>query len=132
MHTINRNLFCIKQSEKAKKCVLKNGQVRLFLYTFWQETCNCAVGITGTVFFYCSVYFKLKEIMKTAGIVVIIVGILMLVFTNINFTTEKKVVDLGSLEINKKENNSIGWPVWMGGAAILAGIVLVATDRKNA
>ncbi len=70
--------------------------------------------------------------MKTAGIVVIIVGILMLVFTNINFTTEKKVVDLGPLEINKKENNTIGWPVWMGGAAIAAGIALIIADRKKA
>ena len=69
--------------------------------------------------------------MKVTGIVLIIAGILMLVFTNINFTTEKKIVDLGPVEINKKENNSIGWPSWVGGVAILAGIGFIVTDKKK-
>ena len=56
----------------------------------------------------------------------------MLIFTNINFTTEKKVVDLGPLQINKKENNSIGWPSWVGGVGILAGVALILTDRRKA
>lgn len=69
--------------------------------------------------------------MKNFGIVLIIVGILMLIFTNVNFTTEKKVVDLGPLEVNKKEKKSIGWPVWAGGIAIVAGIALVVVDNKK-
>ncbi len=69
--------------------------------------------------------------MKNTGIVLIIVGILMLIFTNVNFTTEKKVVDLGSLEVNKKEKKSIGWPVWVGGVLMVAGIALVVVDNKK-
>lgn len=69
--------------------------------------------------------------MKVTGIVLIIAGILMLIFTNINFTTEKKVVDLGPIEINKKQNNSIGWPSWVGGVAIIAGIGLIVADKKK-
>ena len=69
--------------------------------------------------------------MKNAGIVLIIVGILMLIFTNVNFTTEKKVVDLGPLEVNKKEKKSIGWPIWVGGVIIVAGIALVVVDNKK-
>lgn len=69
--------------------------------------------------------------MKVTGIVLMIAGVLMLIFTNINFTTEKKVVDIGPLEINKKENNSVGWPSWVGGVGVLVGIALLVGDRKR-
>ena len=69
--------------------------------------------------------------MKTIGIVLIVLGIGMLIFKGFSVQTEKKVVDLGPLEINKKENKWIGWPVDAGGIAIIAGIILVATDRKK-
>ena len=69
--------------------------------------------------------------MRAFGIILIVVGILMLVFTNINFTTEKKIVDAGPIEINKKENKSIGWPTWAGGVAIVAGIAVVVAGRKK-
>ena len=69
--------------------------------------------------------------MKPLGIILVVVGILMLIFTNINFTTEKKVVDLGPLEVNKKENKTIAWPTWAGGVAVIAGIVLVVADKRK-
>ena len=52
--------------------------------------------------------------MRIAGIILIVAGILMFIFNGINFTTEKKVVDLGPVEINKKEKKSVGWPVYAG------------------
>ena len=69
--------------------------------------------------------------MRILGIILVVAGILMFVFNGINLTTEKKVVDLGPLEINKKENKWIGWPVWAGGIAVVAGIVLIVADRKK-
>ena len=41
--------------------------------------------------------------MKALGIVLIAAGILMFVFGKLSFTKEEKVVDIGPLEINKKE-----------------------------
>ena len=69
--------------------------------------------------------------MKIIGIILIAAGILMLVFRGINFTQEKKVVDIGPLEINKKENKSINWPMYAGAIAVVAGVVLVAAVRKQ-
>jgi UDP-N-acetylmuramyl pentapeptide phosphotransferase/UDP-N-acetylglucosamine-1-phosphate transferase len=69
--------------------------------------------------------------MKVIGIVLIAAGILMLVFRGINFTTDKKVVDIGPIEINKKENKRVEWPLYAGGIAILAGVVIVAMDKKS-
>ena len=70
--------------------------------------------------------------MKTFGIILIVIGILMFVFRTINFTTEKKVVDVGPLEVNKEENHTIGWPVYAGAVAVIAGIVLVVADKRRA
>jgi len=70
--------------------------------------------------------------MKTFGIILIIIGILMLVFGNISFTTHKKVADVGPVEINKKERKTIAWPNYAGGVAVVAGaIVLLATGKKK-
>ena len=69
--------------------------------------------------------------MKTAGIILIVIGILMLIFRQVSFTKEEKVVDLGPVEINKKEKKNIGWPVYAGGVAVLAGIVMIVADRKK-
>jgi len=69
--------------------------------------------------------------MKAIGIVLIVLGIAMLIFRGFSVQTEKKVVDLGPLEVNKKENKWIGWPVYAGGIAIIAGVIMVATDRKK-
>jgi len=70
--------------------------------------------------------------MRIAGIILIVAGILMFIFNGINFTTEKKVVDLGPVEVNKKEKKSVGWPVYAGGIVTLAGVlILVAGNKKG-
>jgi uncharacterized membrane protein HdeD (DUF308 family) len=70
--------------------------------------------------------------MKGLGIILIVAGIFMLVFGNISFTKEKKVLDAGPIEINKKEKKTIAWPNYAGGIAIAAGlIVLVAGNKKR-
>jgi hypothetical protein len=69
--------------------------------------------------------------MRTLGIILIIAGIAMMIFTGINFTTEKKVVDIGPVEINKKENKRIGWPTYAGGIVAVAGLVLIVTGKRK-
>lgn len=70
--------------------------------------------------------------MKVAGIVLIIAGIAMLIFRGFNVQTERKVLDVGPIEVTKKENKWLGWPVYTGAIAIIAGIVIVASSRKKA
>ncbi len=69
--------------------------------------------------------------MRALGIILIVVGILMFIIPSISFTTEKKVVDVGLLEVNKKENKTIGWPVYAGGIAVVAGIIVLVADKKK-
>ena len=69
--------------------------------------------------------------MKTIGIILIIAGIAMLIFRGFNVQTEKKVIDAGPIEVNKKENNWVGWPVYAGAIAVIAGVALVVADRRK-
>ena len=72
------------------------------------------------------------NIMKTIGIILIIAGIAMLVFRGFSVQTEKKVIDAGPIEVSKKENKWIGWPVYTGAIAVIAGVALVLGSRKRA
>jgi drug/metabolite transporter (DMT)-like permease len=69
--------------------------------------------------------------MKTFGLVLIIIGIAMILVKGFSVTTEKKVVDLGPIEINKKENKWIGWPTYAGVVIAVAGTLLVFTNQKK-
>ncbi len=69
--------------------------------------------------------------MKIIGAVLIVVGVLMFIFREVNFTTEKKVVDLGPVEINKQENKKVTWPTYAAGIAVIAGIGLVVAGKKS-
>jgi hypothetical protein len=69
--------------------------------------------------------------MKAFGVILIIAGILMLIFRSFSFTKEEKVIDAGPVEINKKENKTIGWPVYAGGIAVAAGVIILVAARKK-
>lgn len=71
--------------------------------------------------------------MKTLGIVILVLGIIMTVFTGFNIVTKKKVVDIGPIEINKEEKTPVYWSPLTGGILIAVGaIVLVAYNRRKA
>lgn len=69
--------------------------------------------------------------MKALGIVLIVAGILMFVFRSVSFTHKEKVVDLGPVEINKTEKDRVGWPVYAGGIAVLAGVAVLFAAKKK-
>ena len=69
--------------------------------------------------------------MKIVGILLIIAGILMLIFRGFNFTQEKKLVDIGPLEINKQQKKFVGWRFYAGGVTLAAGIIVLVAGKKK-
>jgi hypothetical protein len=69
--------------------------------------------------------------MKTLGILLIVIGGIMTVFTGFNIITREEVVDVGPLEINKEEKTPIYWSPVTGAILLVAGVVIVATSRKG-
>jgi drug/metabolite transporter (DMT)-like permease len=69
--------------------------------------------------------------MKTFGIILIVAGIIMTIFTGFNVITKKQVVDIGAVEINKKEKTPIYWSPVTGGVLAIAGVVLLVIGKRR-
>jgi hypothetical protein len=70
--------------------------------------------------------------MKTFGIALMVIGILMMLITGFTLVTKEKVAEVGPIEIGKTEKHPIYWsPVT--GAVIAAGgaILLIMAQRKK-
>jgi len=68
---------------------------------------------------------------KTLGLILIIVGIAMLVWTGFTYTKKEKIVDAGPIQISADKEKSVNWPPYVGGIILVAGVfVFVASRRK--
>ncbi|MFO7444912.1 MAG: hypothetical protein R6W90_01035 [Ignavibacteriaceae bacterium] len=65
------------------------------------------------------------------GIVLIVLGVLGFIFKGISFTKTEEVVDLGPIEIESKETETLPVPEILSGIAIVGGIVLVAVGARK-
>ena len=70
--------------------------------------------------------------MKILGIVLIVAGIVALVYGGFSYTTTKKDVDMGPLQISHKQNHSVPLPPILGVVGIVAGGALVYFGAKKA
>jgi len=70
--------------------------------------------------------------MKMLGIILIVVGGLMTIFTGFNIITKEEVVDVGPLEINKEEKTPVAWSPIIGAIVLIAGVVILVTGKKRA
>jgi uncharacterized membrane protein YidH (DUF202 family) len=66
------------------------------------------------------------------GAVLIVVGILALVIPYISFTETKRVVDIGPLKVDAKQERVIPIPAIAGVIAVMAGLGCVYMARKRA
>ncbi len=72
-----------------------------------------------------------KKHMRTLGIILIVIGAIMTVFTGFNLITKEEVADIGPIEINKTEKTPIYWSPITGAILLVAGVVIVATTRNS-
>ena len=69
--------------------------------------------------------------MKTIGLILIAIGILMILIRGFNVPVKKNIVNVGPVEINKTEDKWIGWPTYAGAIIAVTGMVLIITNRKK-
>jgi drug/metabolite transporter (DMT)-like permease len=70
--------------------------------------------------------------MKILGIVLIVAGIVALVYGGFTYSTTKKDVDMGPIQISHKQNHSVPLPPILGVVAIIGGGALVYFGAKKA
>ncbi len=69
--------------------------------------------------------------MKITGIILIIVGVAALLYGGFTYTTQKKAVDLGPLQVEKTEHHSVPLPPLLGVVAIIGGGALFYFGAKE-
>jgi hypothetical protein len=70
-------------------------------------------------------------IVKTAGIIILIIGLVMTLYTGFTYITKEKVVDLGDLEITRDKEHTVNWQPYVGiGTMIIGGAVFFLGRRK--
>jgi hypothetical protein len=69
--------------------------------------------------------------MKTAGIIILIVGLLMTLYTGFTYVTKEKVLDVAGLELTRDDHHSISWQPYVGLAAMVIGGVIFVFGRKQ-
>lgn len=65
------------------------------------------------------------------GIVLIVLGIAALALGGISYTDREKVLDIGPIEATTEERKTIPLPPIAGGAAVVAGVVLVIAGARS-
>ena len=69
--------------------------------------------------------------MKNLGIVLIVIGMIMMVWTGFNYVTRERVVDLGPVHINADKNHPVQWSPIVGGVILTAGIVVMVANKNR-
>jgi len=69
--------------------------------------------------------------MKKAGIIIVILGVVLTIFTAFTVFTREKVVDIGSLKITANKPHHLNWSPLVGVAVIGLGAVLVLMAPKK-
>lgn len=68
---------------------------------------------------------------KIIGICLVAIGLIMIVYTGFNYVTTKRVVDIGPIKIDKKENHPVQWSPIAGVVLLVGGIVVIVLDKKG-
>jgi hypothetical protein len=65
------------------------------------------------------------------GILLIVLGAMVLAYQGINYTREKKVLDVGSVHLTKETHERIPLPPILGGLALVGGVVLLIMGSSS-
>ena len=67
---------------------------------------------------------------RITGIILIVLGAIMLIWTGFTYTRTEKVVDAGPIQISADKEKSVNWPPYAGGILLAAGVIILITSKK--
>jgi len=72
-----------------------------------------------------------RERMKILGIVLMLAGVLALAYGGFTYTTHKKAVDMGPLQVERSKRHSVPVPPLAGIGALAVGAVLFFAGNRS-
>lgn len=68
---------------------------------------------------------------RTVGIILIVLGVIMLVWTGFSYTKKEKVIDAGPIQVSADKEKDVNWPPYLGGILLVGGIIVFAIAKKE-
>ena len=68
---------------------------------------------------------------RTIGLIMIVIGIVMLIWTGFTYTKKEKVVDAGPIQISADRQKTVNWPPYAGGILLIGGVIIIVTAKKQ-
>ncbi len=69
--------------------------------------------------------------MKVAGVILLLVGLVALIYGGFRYTTQKREVDMGPIQINKTEHHNVPIPPLVGVVCIVGGGALLFAGGRG-
>ncbi|WP_295716223.1 hypothetical protein [Mucilaginibacter sp.] len=67
---------------------------------------------------------------KSIGIVLIVIGAIMLMWTGFTYTKKEKIIDAGPIQLSADRQKTVNWPPYLGGIFIIGGVAIVILSKK--
>ena len=68
---------------------------------------------------------------KSLGVLLIIVGLIMLVWSGFTYTKKEKIIDAGPIQVTADKQETVNWPPYVGAIAMVAGVVIYVAARRR-
>jgi len=68
---------------------------------------------------------------RTLGMILVILGVVMLIWTGFTYTKKEKIVDAGPIQISADKEKSVNWPPYIGGILLVGGIIVIVASKKS-
>jgi hypothetical protein len=69
--------------------------------------------------------------MKKVGLVILVIGLVITLFTGFQYVTREKVVDIGEIQISRDKTNSVSWSPFVGLAIMAIGAGMFVLGPKK-
>ena len=69
--------------------------------------------------------------MKTAGIIILMAGLVMTLYAGTAYVAKEKVVDVGELESTRESQHVVNWQPYVGIGVMVIGGAFVMLGRKK-
>jgi hypothetical protein len=70
-------------------------------------------------------------VIRTVGVILIVLGLAGLAWGGFTYTTREKVVDIGPIHATRDQTHTVLLPPLAGAVALIGGIVLLVAGRKQ-
>jgi drug/metabolite transporter (DMT)-like permease len=68
---------------------------------------------------------------KIIGVLLLVAGLAMLIWTGFSYTQREKVLDAGPVHLSADKQKTVSWPPYAGGVLIVGGVLVLVVGKRR-